>query len=185
VSDAATQSAARDLAVRRGGPSDRVAVCALQLASWRDAYRGFLPDAYLDGDLADELDAKWRAKMAGFAPERALLLVAEANERPQGFLFACPDPQTPQSAYVDNLHVRPGVRGGGIGAALMRRAARDLAVLGYRGMHLLVFAGNARAVRFYERHGGAIVARTTEDLMGYPADTYRIVWSDLARVPAA
>lgn len=176
---------ASTLELRRGTAADLDAVVALQVASWRDGYRGLLPDAYLDGALAEELAAKWRRKLVDSPAPASLLLLAEDAAGLQGFLYACPEGGDPASAYIDNLHVRPGNRGLGIGARLMRAAAADLPALGYRACHLRVFTQNAAAIRFYERLGGAIVERTTEDLMGHPADTYRIAWPDLARLTAA
>jgi ribosomal protein S18 acetylase RimI-like enzyme len=167
--------------LRRGTPGDLAAVSALQLASWRDAYRGLLPDAYLDGALAADLDAVWRRKLDGAPAPRSLLLVAEAAEGSlAGFLYACQEAAGAQSAYLDNLHVRPEWRGAGLGARLMRAAVPELSALGYGGLHLRVFAQNTAALRFYERLGGRIAERSREDLMGHPADTYRIVWPVLA-----
>jgi ribosomal protein S18 acetylase RimI-like enzyme len=168
-------------AVGREALSDVLdAVVALHLASWRDAYRGLLPDAYLDGALAGDLWDKWRRKATAADPARDLLVVAEDARGLTGFAFACFAPDRPDSAFLDNLHVKPGARGGGIGTALMRAVAPRLASLGYRGLHLKVFASNAAAIRFYERLGGKIEVRAVEDLMGYPADTYRMAWSDLS-----
>jgi len=36
---------------------DAEVVAALHAASWRDAYRGILTDAYLDGDILGERNA--------------------------------------------------------------------------------------------------------------------------------
>ncbi len=166
--------------LRPGTAADLAAITALHLASWRDSYRGLLPAAYLDGPLAADLAAKWRHKLVETPAPRSLLLLAEARDGELlGFLYACADPRQPDSAYIDNLHVRPETRGGGLGARLLRRAAAELPGLGYRGAHLRVFVDNAAAVRFYQRHGGRIVARAQEQLMGHPAETYRIAWTDL------
>ncbi len=165
--------------LRAGTAEDLEAVVALQLASWRDAYRGLLPDAYLDGALADDLVAKWRGKLIDSPDPRALLLVAESPAGVlSGFFYAAEETPGDASAYLDNLHVRPELRGQGLGEGLMRAAVPMLQARGYSGMHLLVFAENAAAVRFYQRLGGRIAARAVEDLMGHAAETYRIVWPD-------
>ncbi|MGP1253142.1 MAG: N-acetyltransferase family protein [Kiloniellales bacterium] len=177
---AAAKAEASSCDLREGTASDLEAVVALHLASWRDSYRGLLPDSYLDGALAEDLAAKWHRKLIGTATPGSLLLLAENDGGLAGFLYACRDPERPGSAYIDNLHVAPDRRGSGLGARLLRQAATRLPALGYRGAHLLVFAQNEAAVRFYLRLGGRIVHRGVEDLMGHPADTYRIVWLDLS-----
>ena len=178
--DRATTKAAVPCDLREGTAADLEAVVALHLASWRDSYRGLLPDGYLDGALADDLAAKWQRKLIDSPTPGSLLLLAESDGKLAGFLYACRDPERPGSAYIDNLHVAPECRGSGLGARLLRQAAARLSPLGYRGAHLLVFAQNEAAVRFYLRHGGRILHRGLEDLMGHPADTYRIVWPDLS-----
>ena len=170
---------------RDGAASDREAVSALQVASWRDSYRGLLPDAYLDGALAEDLTATWGRKLEGGklvdGPGRhSLLLLAESDRQLEGFIYACPDPKRPDSAYIDNLHVAPDQRGAGLGTRLLRQAAKRLALQGYYGAYLRVFVANEAAVRFYLRLGAHITRRETDDLMGYPADTYRLEWPDLS-----
>lgn len=164
--------------IRPGTPEDLQAVVTLQLVSWRDAYRGLLPDAYLDGALADDLAAKWRGKLIESPDPRTLLLVAESPAGLGGFFYAAQETPGDAHAYLDNLHVRPELRGHGLGEALMRAAVPMLQARGYRGMHLLVSAENAAAIRFYRRLGGRVAARGVEDLMGHAVDTCRIVWPD-------
>jgi GNAT superfamily N-acetyltransferase len=61
-------------------------------------------------------------------------------------------------AYVAELFVRAEVRGGGIGAALMREAERIAAARGVRRLMVEVLAGNAVAEAFYARCGFAAKA---------------------------
>lgn len=173
-------TAVDQIVLRDGTASDREAVSALQIASWRDSYRGLLPDAYLDGALTDDLTAAWRRKLEGGSDGRGLLLVAESDRRLEGFIYACPDLERPDSAYIDNLHVAPDSRGSGLGTKLLRQAAKRLALQGYYGAHLRVFVANDAAVRFYLRLGAHIAHREMDDLMGYPADTYRLEWPELS-----
>jgi GNAT superfamily N-acetyltransferase len=59
---------------------------------------------------------------------------------------------------LDNLHVAPDVRGGGVGRLLLGTVAREVrAREWHRGLHLWVFEANTGARRFYERHGASVV----------------------------
>jgi ribosomal protein S18 acetylase RimI-like enzyme len=54
---------------------------------------------------------------------------------------------------VQNLYVRPGYRGAGIGGELLSLAESELADRGAEAVKLEVMAANEAARRFYERHG--------------------------------
>jgi ribosomal protein S18 acetylase RimI-like enzyme len=56
-------------------------------------------------------------------------------------------------AYVDNLAVAEDVEGKGVGRALLDYVERWAREHGYREVVLDVFAGNQRAIAFYERQG--------------------------------
>ncbi|MEU6929538.1 hypothetical protein AB0A05_10295 [Streptomyces sp. NPDC046374] len=44
--------------IREAAPSDAAAVAAVHIRSWRAAYRGLVPDAYLDSlDVGERTDA--------------------------------------------------------------------------------------------------------------------------------
>lgn len=55
--------------------------------------------------------------------------------------------------YVDNLAVAQDVEGKGVGRALLDYVERWAREHGYREVVLDVFAGNQRAIAFYERQG--------------------------------
>ena len=55
--------------------------------------------------------------------------------------------------YVNALAVRPGLRGRGIGSALMLAAETAAAASGEDVLSVQVFSQNEEAVRFYLRHG--------------------------------
>lgn len=54
---------------------------------------------------------------------------------------------------LDVLNVHPDHWSAGVGSALLRTAESGLSGLGFRSAVLWVVPGNARARRFYERHG--------------------------------
>jgi GNAT superfamily N-acetyltransferase len=164
--------------IRRAVPGDAAAIAALHAASWRSAYRGILPDAFLDGPIAANRRAVWEARLPALAPGDVVLLAPG-----HGFAaaFACQD----GDALLDNLHVAPVARGGGLGAALLRAVAAGLLAGGARAMHLWVFDANPRARAFYARHGGVETGRRLERLAGIDVPETRIAWRDLAPLAQA
>lgn len=76
--------------------------------------------------------------------------------------------------FVDQLYVRPGLTGRGIGAVLLSRAQ----ALFPDGLFLWTFARNVRAQRFYERHGFRAVEWTDGSHNEERTPDVRMVWRD-------
>ena len=47
------------VALRDATPDDAHAIATVHVASWQVAYRGFMPDAVLDGLSVDDRARKW------------------------------------------------------------------------------------------------------------------------------
>jgi GNAT superfamily N-acetyltransferase len=88
-------------------------------------------------------------------------------------------------AYIDNLHVRPERRSGGLGRRLLGKAMRRVAGRGETGAYLWVFDDNVRAIDFYRRLGGEIVEGGFDEIDGAQVAHSRIVWRDIARLANA
>ena len=163
---------------------DRDAISALHFSSWLSAYRGMLPDSYLDGPLKSELDTYWREALPR-AGEMDEVLVAECHVSLCGFIAAWNDPERDGMAFIDNLHVDPTRRGAGIGGKLMAEAAERLQAKHYRGAYLWVFAQNQGARRLYERLGGEFQRETDKPISGHPVMQAEYVWSSLSGLSGA
>lgn len=143
---------------RQLNATDAPLVAHLHTESWRSAYRGVLLDSYLDGDLLAEREATWAAKLGDGA---GVGWLAEAGGAPVGFVFVRPAGDATWGTWIDNLHVRPAVKGRGIGRQLLQAVAAWAAdVAPERGLWLWVYAQNAAARGFYGRVGGREVERT-------------------------
>jgi ribosomal protein S18 acetylase RimI-like enzyme len=161
--------------IRRAEQTDRPRLAAVQAASWKDTYREVLPADYLADELDADLDRHWQSIDL---TEDDVVLVAEEGEV-IGFIavWVRPDP------YIDNLHVRPGLRSKGVGARLMAAAAERLMAAGHTAAYLWVVAGNDRAIDFYERLGGVRTEQAMQPLSDNLVLNYRIEWSDLSEIP--
>ena len=79
--------------------------------------------------------------------------------------------------HINNLAMRPGLRGRGIGTALIRHVLAEGARLGARRATLEVRASNAGARRLYERLG-FYVAGTRRNYYTEPVEDALILWCD-------
>lgn len=163
--------------IRDATSADMEAIAALQIASWRGAYQGLLSDDYLGQPVVDDLRAKWVGMDVPLnAPVGDILLVSETDGDVDGFIYVmC----TRDPAYIDNLHVSPSRKRGGIGEALMRAAAERLIAQNRASVTLTVITDNIPAVAFYDKMGGLRGPVQDEKLYGEPVQTYPVTWNDL------
>ena len=161
--------------IRAATLSDADTIAALHAASWRSSYRGILSEATLGPGLDEERRRHWRGKLAHAGAEDIVLLAGEL-----GFIALWAEGDPGFGAYIDNLHVLPDSRGGGIGRRLLVEAARRLIARGERRAYLWVFDANLRTVDFYRRLGGKIVEHGFDEVDGVKVPHSRVIWRDVA-----
>lgn len=152
------------LEIRTAVAADVEGIATAHVAAWRVAYRGVVPDHYLDGDEFE------RSRLAGWtaaltegpdANEDPLsqLLVPTLDGRVVGFgIFGWERVDLGTDATVRGelygLYLHPDVWGTGIAGALIERCHSGLAER-FDEAVLWVLRDNPRARRFYERSGWA------------------------------
>lgn len=139
--------------IRRADPQDAMEVARVHVGSWQAAYRGLLPQSYLD-QLRPE-DRAARYDFANADPRAPQTLVAVDGEAIVGFATFMPsrDADKPDFGELCALYVPPEQWGRGVGAALSAAAREELVKRGFRNALLWVMEGNQRAERFYRRDG--------------------------------
>ena len=140
--------------VRPIAAADVDAVAQLHVAVWQAAFRGLLPDAFLDAISVERRTAMWRQLV-----ERQVspALVAEQDGCIVGFVLGGPsrddDAQPGVTGEIMAIYITPDRWGAGAGVQLMQAALALLSDQGFREVILWVLRGNARARRFYELAG--------------------------------
>lgn len=167
----------REFVIREANERDTVSIAGLHAASWMTAYRGLLSDDYLNNDLVGERTGYWLSKMPALKVKE-FVLVAESEEGIIGFVAVMDVPENGYDALVDNLHVRPDLKGHGVGAELMRSAARKLLVTGRKSYYLWVLRGNTAAEKFYLSKYGKPADETVHTFGGKTVPAKRFVWSN-------
>jgi GNAT superfamily N-acetyltransferase len=168
--------------LRSATADDTMSIAQLHAASWIIAYRGLLSDDYLDNDLAGERITYWMKKMPALTSREFIIMATDDQGSPAGFIAVMDQPEIGYSALVDNLHVRPDLKGQGIGRSLMQEAARVLLRSGRTSYYLWVLNGNDPACRFYESVGGVAADETTVHFGGKDVKATRYVWKTFDRV---
>ena len=142
--------------LRRYTAADEPAAIALWHRTWTRAYPAIDFDARLDW---------WRTRWREEVVPAATIVIAEQDDHVLGFVTV--DPAT---NYLDQLVVAPESWSSGMAQALLDEAKG----VSPTGLTLHVNKDNARAVRFYEKHGFIIQGGDVNPHSGRPV--YKMSW---------
>jgi putative acetyltransferase len=145
-----------DINLRPYGDADEDAAIEL----WRYTWQHHFPHIDFNARV-NWWRERWRQELIPVAH----VVVAERAGKLVGFVTV--DPAT---MYLDQIVVAPEVWGSGVADALLREAIR----LSPEGLDLLVNKDNARAIRFYEKHGFKYAGEDKNPVSGVPVD--RMSW---------
>jgi ribosomal protein S18 acetylase RimI-like enzyme len=144
-----------DHAIRSARVDDADAMGEVVVRAWQAAYRGIMPDDYLDGLRAEDRAEWWRGAVASLPPERHIRVLTVGADVVG---FAASGPEAAEDAdgrtgelYAINLD--PNHWRKGLGRALLGDVTRGLVDAGYQSAVLWVAVGNERARSFFESEG--------------------------------
>jgi GNAT superfamily N-acetyltransferase len=175
------------LTIRDADEADANAMGHLHVRAWQSAYRGVMPDEYLDGLRAEDRVAMWRDRIprADLPP----LLVAVMADEVVGFAAFGADPSStgpPTCGELYAINLEPAHWGKGIGRVLLRRVTEALSGLGYEEAVLWVVPENERARALYESEGWVVDGGvSTEDILGVTVTDIRYRKTLVASPPQA
>ncbi|MDR3206721.1 MAG: GNAT family N-acetyltransferase [Oscillospiraceae bacterium] len=153
--EAVRATAAADLAEELG---------AVHAASWRAAYRGLVPDAFLDTLTAERRTVALRAALP-LSRDEFYLFRAEGAAAGAAILGAC---RSGGGGELHALYFLPVWWGTPHTGAAMAFCLARLAALGHGAAILWTLEDNPRARRFYEKHGFALTGEREIIQLGAP-----------------
>jgi putative acetyltransferase len=136
--------------------ADEAATIELWRRTWQEAYPAI--------DFAARLDW-WRERWRNDLVPTATIMVAEVDGSLVGFVTV-----NAATGYLDQIVVAPRAWGGGVADMLLAEAKR----LSPSRLDLHVNTDNARAVRFYRKHGFAVAGEDVNPRSGAPV--YLMRW---------
>ncbi len=164
--------------VRAATVHDASQLAAIHVRSWQEAYRGLLPQTYLDAlDTCDRTE-RWRRAVRRTDWVRAGVLVAVPDRDLIGFTRFGPtrdrDDDTVEVGEIKEMYLLPEAWGKGLGRRLMTTSLSRLTAAGYAQVTLWVLASNLRARRFYESGGWVPDGTSRSDhSLGFPIEEVR------------
>jgi GNAT superfamily N-acetyltransferase len=167
--------------IRPAELSDAVAVAQVHVRTWQIAYRGLIPDDYLDGLRPEDQAARYTFGQLGpDRPHTVLAVDDDDHDVIAGFATTGPSRDVDGDGFGElyALYVDPDRWNGGVGGALMAAARDRLGADGFSEAFLWVLAGNDRAQRFYRADGWhADGVERRDDLRGASVDEIRFLTS--------
>jgi ribosomal protein S18 acetylase RimI-like enzyme len=143
---------------------DARAIAAIHVEAWRAAYRGIVPDEYLDSLSIDSRESAWRQNLV---TAETPTWVAEESDAIAGWISAGPvrDADAGTSAgEIWGVYVAPACWGKGVGRSLCAQAEEYLRTAGFAAATLWVLEDNERAVKFYESTGFVLDVGATKQI---------------------
>lgn len=153
-----------ELTIRPAVPEDAPVLARIQTEAWNAAFGGILsPEALAQATQLEEAQA-----MHAYVLEHQLAHVSLqcVDGFPQGMTAWSKnrDNLGPEVAELICIHSLPQLWGHRYGAHMIHRVLEEAKQAGYVRLVLWVFEANARARRFYEKHGFHMTDRRQENL---------------------
>jgi ribosomal protein S18 acetylase RimI-like enzyme len=156
---------ASNIFVRDAALEDAEAAATIHVRTWQVAYRGQLPDDYLDSLDIVARTQRWKEKLSTPTP-RTRSLVAEVNQKIVGFCDigkSRDDDASDDVGEILAIYVDADFMGKGIGTKLINEAVQSLKDLGFKSATLWVLESNMRGRHFYEKKGWYIEGKTKSE----------------------
>jgi len=137
--------------IRPAHADDAQAIATVHVRSWQAAYRGVVPDAYLDSLSIEQRTTFWRGFLE--EPSRPEIWAADADPPIIGWAIISQSRDkdaAPRTGELNAIYVLPEYWSSGVGRALWIKAKERLSERGFDQVTVWVLADNVRAIRFYK-----------------------------------
>lgn len=168
--------------IRRADAEDASALARIHVETWKHAYSGIIPSAYLSRLSIPGRTSHWTNILGNAGTPAFVLVAADDAGEVAGFLYAGPErlnnPQYRGEIYT--LYVLPSRQQRGMGRALMEAAAERFSTSGISAFLLWVLGANKPGRKFYEKLGGEIIGHRTIEIGSGEFEDVAYGWPDAA-----
>jgi len=152
--------------IRTAKPGDEAGLAKVHIRSWQEAYKGLIPQDYLD-NLSSELKNRiemWKSILTN--PKR-WAWVAEGANGIVGFALFGPPRDENRDGFIElgAIYLLASEKGKGIGFSLLSAGFNKMKDLGYKKAYCWVLENNP-TIKFYERSGAVFSKKTKVDEIG-------------------
>jgi GNAT superfamily N-acetyltransferase len=155
-----------NVVVRDAAVDDALGIAQVHVTGWQAGYAGLLPQEYLDALSVEQRAQRWASSIGAPDARSLATLVADSDGHIAGWATigrSRDDDAASGTGELWGIYAHPAWWGVGVGHALHLTAITRLHDAGLVEATLWVLEGNARAARFYERHGWVADGATKTD----------------------
>jgi len=172
------------ITIRKAVVEDASAIATVHVVAWKEAYRGIVPDEFLNNLSIQRRTPQWENSLSDEGNTYHHAFVAEVNGQVVGF-SNYGAPQEKDSGFDGELFAIYILRSAhklGIGTLLVEAVVRGMRDLGYESMMVWVLKDNP-ARGFYERLGGVYLYEKPIDIGGVKLMEVAYGWRGLEKFP--
>lgn len=166
--------------IRKANINDAKEIAHIRVDGWKTAYKGLIPDSFLDTLNYDIEASRIKSKIDKTDPEfTSDILVYEEDSKVLAYAYygkALDSSFANYQSEVLALYVLPAKKGMGIGTKLMNEIKELLSKQGYRNMIVWCLKGNYSSIKFYEHLGGVVKEEREFEIDGMKVTELGIVY---------
>lgn len=145
--------------IRKAIEEDSKEIALLIIRSWKKAYRGLIPDDFLDNMSMENIEKNWKKNIISQNDKNSIFVYEERDKIHGVIRFGEPlDKENRRyNAEIHVLYVEPTLKRKGIGSRLFNFAKEYFIRYGKNNLIIWCLKGNEQGMNFYKKMGGKIV----------------------------
>ncbi len=140
------------LQIRLASPNDAAAIASIHVKGWQEAYRGLIPQNYLDSLNISERQQLWQKRLDASQSDQKTFVIEIKNEV-LGFSSFGPSRDSSDPGEIYAIYIAPSWWRHRLGQELLTASVAALKEDSYQEAILWVLSKNERAIRFYQQAG--------------------------------
>jgi ribosomal protein S18 acetylase RimI-like enzyme len=169
--------------IRRAVAKDAAGIAAVHVASWKETYRGIVPEEFLNHLSIQRRTEQWEIALSDPSHMYHRAFAAEVDGQTIGFsnygFSQQKDEEFDGELYA--IYLLRSAQGRGIGRALFTETVKGLMEMGASSMMLWVLKDNLPARGFYEHLGGVCLREKFIEIGGGRLIEAAYGWRELNR----
>ena len=139
-----------EYSIEKANKSNARDIAIIHTAAWKAAYKGIIPQKFLDDISINGWQKSWHFQLK----KEAKVLLIKVNFKPMGFAQICKNSgHDSEIGEINSIYIHPNVWRHGLGSKLCTATLNELKILGYQKAMLWVLSQNVNARQFYEAFG--------------------------------